>query len=62
VNSILANLSRIKLIVVIFGRETELVCTFKGYVRPYLEVETAQGRRVFHESVVKEIIPLDVQQ
>lgn len=58
-NPILSNLTRIKITVLLFGRETELVCALKNYVRPYLEVETTQGTRIFHESIVKEIIPLE---
>ena len=61
-NPIFSNLSRIKITVLLFGRESELTCKFKNYVRPYLEVETSQGTRIFHESIVKEIIPLIKEQ
>jgi hypothetical protein len=61
-NPIFSNLSRIKITVLLFGRESELTCKFKNYVRPYLEVETMQGTRIFHESIVKEIIPLIKEQ
>jgi len=57
--SILDGLDRIRVVVWLLGRETELVCRFKRYVRPYIVVETREGRRILHESVVKEIIPLD---
>jgi len=60
-NPIFSNLSRIKITVQLFGRESELVCKFKNYIRPYLEVETQHGTRIFHEIIVKEIIPLKEQ-
>ena len=59
--SMLDGLDRIRVVVWLLGRETELVCKFKGYVRPYIKVETKEGLRILHESVVKEIIPLDRQ-
>jgi hypothetical protein len=61
-NHILADLKRVRVVVHLFGKEVELVCDFKRYVRPFLEVETQQGRRILHESVVKEIIPLETQK
>jgi hypothetical protein len=57
--SILDGLDRIRVVVWLLGRETELVCKFKAYTRPYIKVETKEGLRILHESVVKEIIPLD---
>jgi hypothetical protein len=58
-NSILAGLKKARLVVVLFGREVEIFGEVKGYVRPFLQVETRNGTRIFNESIVKEITPLD---
>jgi hypothetical protein len=58
-NSILARLKKARLVVVLFSREVEIFGEVKSYVRPFLQVETRNGTRIFNESIVKEITPLD---
>jgi len=55
----LAGLKKARLVIVLFGREVEIFGELKGYVRPFLQVETKNGTRIFNESIVKEITPLD---
>jgi len=55
----LAGLKKARLVIVLFGREVEIFGELKSYVRPFLQVETKNGTRIFNESIVKEITPLD---
>jgi len=60
--SIISNFIRVKITVLLFGRYSEIVGTLQDYTRPYLKIKTREGIRLFHESIVKEIIPLNSQQ
>jgi hypothetical protein len=49
--------THVELTLSLFGQHRTFKCVLVRYEKPFIEVQTREGRRMLNENAVKEIIP-----